>query len=389
LGLGAARFGAFRGGAAAHRAAGDPLEQPAEAAAATRFQQFDRVDPELQEQLFERLRVGGRFEALFFVDAVEGGFQLEFDLFALRLRRFDRQFDRELADDVVVADGDFDVRPLDRLRQFALGFFEFAQRQRPGRFQLRGAGRVFGQLDHRVDRAGDLEVAADLRHRGAADFSGAFVFEVLDELRDLDAFRRLLTGGDAAFGAALLLGLFEARLEEAEGGRIDFVGGAFVFDEGTVGEHRQLAVEVDLFALGRALGRRRHLQLRQFVLRPRFERAGELDVEFAAFFAFGLDVQRQVEFAALHAFEAGFFDDLLRVFAAVVAATAPAGGEDARQRRKGREQRENSDTAQEMGLLVIEKGTGPERILGRWRGAPLIRPSRRAILRSAPACCRR
>src|SRR3954453_80388 len=192
LGLGAALFGAFRGGAAAGRAPGDAVEQPTEPAAAARFQQFDRVDPELQEQLFQWLRVGGRFEALFFVDAVEAGFQLEFHLFALRLRRFDRQFHGELADDVVVADGDFDVRPLDRLRQFALGFFQFAQRQRAGRFQLRAAGRVFGQLDQRVDRAGVLEVGADLRRRGASDVLRPFVFEVLDELRDFDAFRRLL-----------------------------------------------------------------------------------------------------------------------------------------------------------------------------------------------------
>ena len=51
-------------------------------------------------------------------------------------------------------------------------------------------------------------------------------------------------------------------------------------------------------------------------------------------------------------FEAGVVDDLLRVFAALVAAAA-TGGEGGRKRSHGCEQDENAETAQGMGLLVI------------------------------------
>ena len=73
-----------------------------------------------------------------------------------------------------------------------------------------------------------------------------------------------------------------------------------------------------------------NFQLGKFFLAAGFEGAGEVDVDFSAFLAFGVDVQREVEFAALDAFEAGVFDDLLRVVpaaAAAVTVAAAAGGE--------------------------------------------------------------
>ena len=66
---------------------------------------------------------------------------------------FDREFGCDPADDVVFADVDVDVRLLERLFDFALGFVELRQRQRPGGFQRGAAGRVFGELEDLVDRA--------------------------------------------------------------------------------------------------------------------------------------------------------------------------------------------------------------------------------------------
>src|SRR5690349_15355230 len=80
-------------------------------------------------------------------------------------------------------------------------------------FDLRAAGRVFGQLDEGVDPPGDAEVAADLGGRGALDVGAAFVRQLLGELAEPDPFRGFLAGGDVAGFAFGLLGLFEGRLE--------------------------------------------------------------------------------------------------------------------------------------------------------------------------------
>src|SRR5262249_43138098 len=82
----------------------------------------------------------------------------------------------------------------------------------------------------------------------------AFVLQAFDEVADFEASRRFLAsgrfGGFARFLAALLLRLLERRFDEAEGGRVDFVLGPFVFDVAGVGEQRQPAGEVDRFARG-------------------------------------------------------------------------------------------------------------------------------------------
>src|SRR5690349_20546311 len=371
--------GAATGGRTA-RGAGDPFQEAAKAAALPGFEQFERVDAEFLEQIFDRLRAGGRGEALLLVDPAEGQLQLQFDLFVGRFGRGDGQFGVDFADDVVVADVEVDVGFFDRLRDFVLGFFEFADRQRAGRFQLRAAGGVFDQLDHRVDRPVDAEVAADFGRRGAVDVGAAVVDEVVGELAELDPFRRLLAGGDVLI-AALLLGAFESRLEESEGGRVDFVVGAVVSDEGAVGEHRQAAFEFDVFAADVAADFGVHFQLGQFFLAADFERTGEDDVDFPAFLAFGVDVHREVQFATFDTFEAGAFDDLLRVVptAADSAVAAAAGGKDGRQGCQGREQSENSETTQGKGLLGVRR-TGPEREFTDGAGDPA--PSAAFPLRS-------
>ena len=138
------------------------------------------------------------------------------------------------------------------------------------------AGRVFGQFDDLVDRAVDVEVAADLGGRGAVDVVAALVLEVVDEVGRFQPGCRFLAGfGFGAFALAFLLGLFEAGLDEAEGGRVDFVLVAFVADVGAVGEQRDAAFEVDLFAFGFAVGLDLHVGFGQFAFGAGLERAGE------------------------------------------------------------------------------------------------------------------
>ena len=81
----------------------------------------------------------------------------------------------------------------------------------------------------------------------------------------------------------------------------------FVFDEGAVGEQGQAAFEVDVFALGVAFALAFRSSCGQFAFGAGFERAGEADVDVAAFVAFGVDAEREVEVAALHPFEASRF----------------------------------------------------------------------------------
>ena len=71
---------------------------------------------------------------------------------------------------------------------------------------------------------------------GAADVGAAFVLQVFDEVGDFEFAGRFLAGGRlrSTFAAAFAAGLFERRFDEAEGGRVDFVLGAFVADVGLV-----------------------------------------------------------------------------------------------------------------------------------------------------------
>ena len=77
------------------------------------------------------LALSGVRDFLFFVDAVQR--EVEFDL-----HRFagafglDVEFGGEAADDVVFADVDVDMSGFQRLFDFALGLFEFAEGQRAG-----------------------------------------------------------------------------------------------------------------------------------------------------------------------------------------------------------------------------------------------------------------
>ena len=104
----------------------------------------------------------------------------------------------------------------------------------------------------------------------------AFVLQVVDEVADFEPGGGFLAGfGFGAFALAFLLGLFEAGLDEAEGGRVDFVLVAFVADVGAVGEQREAAFEVDVFAFGFAVGLELHVGFGQFVFGAGLERAGE------------------------------------------------------------------------------------------------------------------
>src|SRR5262249_43035880 len=150
----------------------------------------------------------------------------------------------------------------------------------------RRAGRVFGQRDDRVDRALGVEVAADLGRAGPVNVGAAFVAEVFDHRVQVDRRGRFLAGGRVGrrtFGAFAAFGeaLFEARLDEPEGGRVDFVLGPFVADEGAVGEQRQAAVEVDRLAFDRAVRGHVHPDFGQRFVAAALERAGEADFEVA------------------------------------------------------------------------------------------------------------
>ena len=194
--------------------AAELFEQPAQPGAALRaLEQFDRVDPELLEEVVERLgAVRGR-DLLFLVDAVQREVDFDLHLFAGAFG-LDVEFGGEAADDLVVADVDVRVGGLQRLFDFALGLFEFAEGQRAGGFELRAAGRDFGQFGDRFERAADVEVAADLGRFGAADVGGAFVGQVVDEVFGAElAGRFFLALGRAlgpAFGAAFAAALLRS-----------------------------------------------------------------------------------------------------------------------------------------------------------------------------------
>src|SRR4029077_1815955 len=119
--------------------------------------------------------------------------------------------------------------------------------QRAGGRELGAAGLAFDHFEHGVDRAGDVEVAADLGRARAADIGAAFVGSVFDEVGDLQLAEFFLAGGDAGrpgFATAFALCLLQRRFDEAEGGRVDFVLGSFVVDVGDVGQQHDPAFEV-------------------------------------------------------------------------------------------------------------------------------------------------
>jgi hypothetical protein len=328
-----------RAGVAAARAAGrraEPFEQVAErfsaAFALQEAEQFDRVDAELQEEVVERLGPPRRRDLLLLVDPGQGQVEIELDAFravAGGAGRFDRQLRRDPAHDVVVADVDVGVGGPDRVADLLLGFADFgAGRQRPGGSELGAAGRVFGQLDQGVDRAGDVEVAADLGRARPAHVGAAVFAEVVDEVADLQLPGGFLASGGTgrfALRSALPLRFFERRFDEAEGRRVDFVLDAFVVDVGAVGQQDQAAVEIDLFAADRAADLRRHVELGQLFGPFALERAREADVDVAAFLARRADPEREVELAAFDSLQGGVVDDRLRVSAAAV--SVAAGGE--------------------------------------------------------------
>src|SRR6185312_6653716 len=175
---------------------------------------------------------------------------------------------------------------------------------------------------------------------------------------EVERFGRLLAGRRftaAAFAAAFLRSFFEARFDEAEGGRVDFVVGPVVGDEGAIAEDRQAAVEVHVFAFRVTVGLDRQGQFGQARLAGRLERAGEVDLHVPGFVAFGFDVHREGDFAAFDAFEGGAFDHLLGIFAAAATAST-AGAEDGGQGREGSEQEDRTFTAQGFGLLRFGNG---------------------------------
>ena len=120
----------------------------------------------------------------------------------------------------------------------------------------------------------------------------------------------------------LPLAWFERRFDEAEGRRVDFVGVAFVADEGLVRDEHEAAFEVDVFAVDRAA--RFGGQVEFGVAGPCafLERAGELDVDVAPLVAADVDAEREVEVGAFDPFEGRVFEHGLRVFVGAAAAAA-------------------------------------------------------------------
>ena len=116
------RLAAAVGGRAAARGASPPtrrsmpsIRPPRPSPPLPAPQQFERVDAELLEELFQRFGVGRRLDRLLFVHFAEGEVEFDFGFFAAALR-FDRQVGGDFADDVVFADVDVGVRLLDRAR---------------------------------------------------------------------------------------------------------------------------------------------------------------------------------------------------------------------------------------------------------------------------------
>ena len=216
----------------------------------------------------------------------------------------------------------FRVRPwLRRVRPAAAG------RRLPAASCRRG----FGQLGDRVERPRDVEVAADLGRLGAADVGAAFVVQVFDEVAERRA-RRRLPGRRwfrcGRFRRRLPAALVRARLDEAEGGRVDFVVVAFVADVGLVGEQRQAAFEVDVFAADACRSLRPSCRVRGARLGAvALERAGEADVHVAAFVAADVDVsfrsRSPLSIPSKVASSSTVFG-----FVGASAAAAAAGGED-------------------------------------------------------------
>ena len=188
----------------------------------------------------------------------------------------------------------------------ALGLVEFGfGGERAGGAELGAARRVLGQFEQRVDRSGTLR----------SPLTCVVAVPPTSELPSLERFStksptlRLATASWQAVAPAdwpwappLLLGPFDRRLGEAEGGRVDFVLGALVVDEGVVGEQRQAAVEVDVLAVERAARLRAEVELGQLVLALALERAREAEVEVAAFVPFGIDLERKVRLPLLMPF---------------------------------------------------------------------------------------
>ncbi len=222
-------------------------------------------------------------------------------------------------------------------------------RKLAGAAELRAAGGVLGDLDQLVERRGDHQVAADVRGARAADVGAALVGQIGDEVVDLQLADRVLAGlrepGLTLGGAVFLLRLLDRRLDEAEGRRVDLVVGALVVDVAAVGQQSQAALEVDVFAVDRAVRLDRHVELWKLVLALALERAGEADVDVTALVALGVDAEREIQVATVNALQGGVVDDLLRV--RVAAATAAAArGEGYRQRQHGAKQGEGAKSAQ-------------------------------------------
>jgi hypothetical protein len=249
---------------------------------------------------------------------------------------------------VIITHVEVDVSRLERVPHRALRPVEFGRRrQRTGRAQLFTAGGVFDQLAERFDRARGVEVAADLGRARAADLGAAVALQVFDEVGELEFAHRFLTGGDFARLALFASLLLEHRLDEVEGGRVDFVLGSFVSHVGLVAEQCEAPFPVQVFAAERALGRKGEVEFGVLGFAFALEWPGEAGVDPAAFLTLHVDVDRQVHLAAFDSLESRFLNDRLRV----IAAAAAAGGECCTQRNQRDENGKNANSVQSVGLL--------------------------------------